>query len=77
MQVDIELAFTDRRKVMDMIEALVRSVWPSPEKWPHLPPLPPGPFEVMTYDDVMNNYGTDKPDLRLVFVHKLAIEVLR
>jgi len=63
-QVDIELAFTDRRKVMDLIEALIREAWPSTEKWPHLPQLQPGPFPVMTYDQVINDYGTDKPDLR-------------
>jgi len=69
-QVDIELAFTDRSRVLDLIEGLVRHIWPSPESWPHLPPLPETPhsadrhFPVITYQEAMENYGTDKPDLR-------------
>jgi len=58
-QVDVEMAFTDRQGVMDMVEALLRHSWPA-----SLPPLPQGPFEVRSYDECMQKYGSDKPDLR-------------
>ena len=63
-QVDIELAFTDRRKVMDMVEGLIRAAWPHSGTWPYLPELRPDPFPVISYADAMEKYGSDKPDIR-------------
>ena len=57
-QIDIELSFTDMEGVMDMAERLVVASWPK-----HLP-RPRTPFSRMTYADVLEKYGTDKPDLR-------------
>uniref|UniRef100_A0A1L8DFU7 Putative aspartate--trna ligase mitochondrial isoform x2 n=2 Tax=Nyssomyia neivai TaxID=330878 RepID=A0A1L8DFU7_9DIPT len=57
-QLDIELSFTDRDKVMELIEELLVYSWPSSGT-----PLKT-PFQRMTYDEVMSKYGSDKPDLR-------------
>jgi len=55
-QVDIELSFTDSKRVRDLTESLVKTSWPSS--------LPSDPFETMTYQEAMSKYGSDKPDLR-------------
>ena len=55
-QVDIELAFTDRSRVLDLIEGLVRHIWPSPESWPHLPPLPETPHRFALNSAAYLNY---------------------
>ena len=55
-QVDIELSFTDSKRVRDLTENLVKTSWPSS--------LPSDPFETMTYQEAMSKYGSDKPDLR-------------
>lgn len=58
-QLDIELAFIDQDAVMHLIEGLLRKVFQDvleislPEK-----------FEVMTYAEAMQRFGSDKPDLR-------------
>jgi len=54
-QVDIEMSFADRDTILDLTEQLVAAAWPHKIQLP-LPRL--------TYDHVMNNYGSDKPDLR-------------
>jgi aspartyl-tRNA synthetase len=55
-QVDIELSFTDSKKVRSLTEALVKFAWPSS--------LPSEPFQIMTYETALTKYGIDKPDLR-------------
>ena len=55
VQVDIEMSFADRDTILDLTEQLVAAAWPHKIQLP-LPRL--------TYDHVMNNYGSDKPDLR-------------
>ncbi len=55
VKVDIEMSFADRDIILDLTEQLVAAAWPQKIQLP-LPRL--------TYDHVMNNYGSDKPDLR-------------
>ena len=58
-QLDIEMSFVDADDIMDMTEGLIRHVFKGalgvdlPEK-----------FQRMTWDEAMNKYGSDKPDLR-------------
>ncbi|XP_055682041.1 aspartate--tRNA ligase, mitochondrial isoform X1 [Lutzomyia longipalpis] len=61
-QLDIELSFTDRDKVMELIEEVLKSSWPERENGPL-----ETPFRRMTYADVMSKFGSDKPDLRFDF----------
>ncbi|CRL01516.1 CLUMA_CG014188, isoform A [Clunio marinus] len=57
-QLDIELSFTDREKIMALVEGLLVHCWPESNGTLSTP------FPKMTYDDVMDKYGSDKPDLR-------------
>lgn len=57
-QVDIELAFSNCERIQTLIEELLRSCWPDSRA------IPSEPFPRLTYQDCMEKYGTDKPDLR-------------
>jgi aspartyl-tRNA synthetase len=57
-QLDIEMSFVDMEEVMEMNEKLVSAVWKK------LRGYDIGKIPVMTYDEAMNSYGNDKPDLR-------------
>lgn len=57
-QLDIELSFTDRENIMTMVEGILVNCWPESNGTLSTP------FHKMTYDEVMEKYGTDKPDLR-------------
>ena len=58
-QIDIEMSFVDENDIIDMATNLTRQIFQDvinidlPEKFP-----------IMKYFDAMENYGTDKPDLR-------------
>lgn len=59
-QLDMEMSFVDQEEILDVNERMFKSViaklYPDkrmPEKFPR-----------MTYDEVMEKYGTDKPDIR-------------
>ncbi|WFD20790.1 aspartate--tRNA ligase [Malassezia caprae] len=69
-QIDIEMSFVSGSgdtaawtiggtQVRDVTEGLVRAMWAHTEQ----PPLP-STFPVLSYEHVMNTYGSDKPDLR-------------
>lgn len=57
-QLDIELSFTDREKIMSLVEGVLVHSWPATDD-----PLKV-PFQRMTYDEAMKRYGCDKPDTR-------------
>lgn len=57
-QLDIELSFVDREGIISLIEELIKTCWPSEQEQPSIP------FPRMTYHVAMENYGSDKPDLR-------------
>lgn len=54
-QLDIELSFTNRDGILTMIEQLLYETFAKA--------LPKPPFRRMTYNDALENYGTDKPNL--------------
>ena len=58
-QIDIEMSFVDRDDVLSTIDSLVSHVMKSVKDVDVPTPLPR-----YTYQDVMERYGTDKPDLR-------------
>ena len=57
-QIDIELSFTNKDSVMDLVEQLLVNSWPE-----ELPKFSV-PFQRLTYEEVMERFGVDKPDLR-------------
>jgi aspartyl-tRNA synthetase len=60
-QLDLEMSFVDEASVMAFIEKMVIEVTraTSPGR-----PIRQVPFPVFTYDDAIERYGSDKPDLR-------------
>lgn len=57
-QLDLEMSFVDVQDVLDLNEKLVKFIWQEMcgvnlEKFP-----------VISYDEAMNRYGSDKPDIR-------------
>lgn len=60
-QLDIELSFTNRDSIMQLIEDLLAHCWPALDAATE--PLR-RPFERITYAEAMARYGCDKPDTR-------------
>jgi aspartyl-tRNA synthetase len=60
-QLDLEMSFVDEATVMSFVEevAIEVSRATTPER-----PIQQIPFPVFTYDEVLERYGSDKPDLR-------------
>jgi len=58
-QIDVEMSFVDEEDVMNVAEGLVSDIFKS-VKGIELD----SPFMRMKYDDAINIYGSDKPDLR-------------
>ena len=60
-QLDLEMAFVDREKVMELIEDLLINLVETvtPEK-----KIQQKPFPRISYKESMEKYGTDRPDLR-------------
>ena len=59
-QIDIETSFLDEKEIRDIMENMVRSCFKET-----LQVGLPDTFPVMTFDEVMRLYGSDKPDLRI------------
>ena len=57
-QLDLEMAFVDSDDVMELVEQLVR------ELWQEVLGVEVPPIERMPYAQAMEQYGTDRPDLR-------------
>lgn len=57
-QVDIELSFADMDDVMKLTEGIFRTAWKE------LKGQEIGPIPVMTFQQAMDKYGSDKPDIR-------------
>ena len=57
-QVDIEASFVDAQDVMTIVETMLR------ELFVEILQVQLPEFPVMTYQDAMRDYGSDKPDLR-------------
>jgi aspartyl-tRNA synthetase len=57
-QIDIEMSFVDREDVFALVEGMFVEMLRAVEIEVK------APFRRMTYDEAMNRYGSDKPDLR-------------
>ena len=58
-QIDIEMSFVDEDDVMNLTERLIQNIFKETKGIDIKLPL-----QKMTWDEAMNNYGSDKPDLR-------------
>jgi aspartyl-tRNA synthetase len=58
-QLDLEMSFIDRADIITVVEGLLRQLWKD-----ILSVDIPNPVPHMAYDDAMNHYGSDRPDLR-------------
>ena len=60
-QLDLEMSFVDEESVMGFVEAMCIEVTraTAPDR-----PIQQVPFPRFTYDEVMERYGSDKPDVR-------------
>lgn len=58
-QIDIEMSFIDEADVMELVEGLMVEIFKKAKK-----ETLKTPFPRMTYDEAMEKYGVDKPDLR-------------
>lgn len=58
-QIDLEMSFVDQDDIMEMIEGFVQKLFAEVMQEDITLPL-----ARMTYDQAMNHYGSDKPDLR-------------
>ncbi|MEO2082729.1 MAG: aspartate--tRNA ligase [Desulfurobacteriaceae bacterium] len=57
-QIDFEMSFVAERDVMDIAEKLLRSLYKE------LLDVEIGEIPIMTYDEAMSRFGTDRPDTR-------------
>jgi aspartyl-tRNA synthetase len=60
-QLDLEMSFVDEEAVMAFVEAMIVEVCreTTPDR-----PIATTPFPRLTYDDALERFGSDKPDLR-------------
>lgn len=58
-QIDIEMSFIKREQIMELTEKLARKLW-TEFRGQNIGKVP-----VMTFKEAMDNYGIDKPDLRI------------
>ncbi|MFB3880804.1 MAG: aspartate--tRNA ligase [Armatimonadota bacterium] len=57
-QIDVEMSFVEQRDVLDLMDELARHVFRAGGI------EVPGPFPTLTYQQAMDDYGSDKPDTR-------------
>ena len=58
-QIDVEMSFVDQENVFEVVEGLMKSLFK--EIWDKELELP---VQKLTFDEAMEKYGSDKPDLR-------------
>ncbi len=58
-QIDLEMSFVDRREVMELVEGLMKGLFSTV-----LGADVPTPFPVLSYQESMERFGNDKPDMR-------------
>lgn len=59
-QIDVEMSFVTEEDIFELSEGLFKEIWKKV-----LNVDIKVPFNRFTYDEVLNKYGTDKPDLRI------------
>lgn len=73
-QIDIEMSFPTIEEIFDVAERLMKDTFNvvAPQK-----KLAAFPFPRITYEDAMNLYGTDKPDIRFDLKLQNVTEILK
>jgi len=71
-QIDIETSFLDELEIREIMEELVRTMFKEA-----IGVDLSNPFPVLTYDDAMRDYGSDKPDLRVSLKLTELTDVMR
>lgn len=59
-QIDLEMSFVEQEDVFDVCEGMIYEIWKQT-----IGVELPRPFIRFTYDEAIETYGTDKPDLRI------------
>lgn len=71
-QVDLETSFLSDQEIQDIVEGMIAKVMKDTKGLEVSLPFPR-----MTYDDAMNNYGSDKPDTRFDMLLQDLTEVVK
>jgi aspartyl-tRNA synthetase len=71
-QIDIETSFLNELEIRELMEGLVRVMFREAMNVEL-----PDPFPIMTFDDAMRDYGSDKPDLRVPLTLTELTDVMR
>ncbi|HAF08203.1 MAG: Aspartate--tRNA ligase [candidate division TA06 bacterium 32_111] len=71
-QLDIEMSFVERDDILSLVENLMRRIFKEIFKTEL-----PIPFKRLTYDEVLEMYGSDKPDLRFDLKIKDYSEIVK
>jgi aspartyl-tRNA synthetase len=71
-QIDLEMSFADMSDVHRVMEQVVSNMFKEAIGVDLKPP-----FAVMTYDEAMRRYGSDKPDIRFGLEHAVLTELVR
>ncbi len=72
-QLDMEMAFADQDDVLGVLEAVIEPVF---RQFGIYDRVTPAPFRRIKFNDAMEKYGTDKPDLRIDLEITDATELL-
>ncbi len=72
-QLDMEMAFASQDDVLGVLESVIEPVF---RKFGLYERVTPAPFRRIRYNDAMELYGTDKPDLRIDLLITDATELL-
>ncbi|MCI9464392.1 MAG: aspartate--tRNA ligase [Lachnospiraceae bacterium] len=73
-QLDMEMAFADQEDVFAVIEDVLPPVF---EKYGIYKEASKAPFQRISYQESMEKYGSDKPDLRIALLVQDATDVLQ
>jgi len=71
-QLDIEMSFVDEEDIININEKLIKRIFKDVLDYDVKTPI-----RRMTYEDAMNRYGSDKPDLRFGFEFKDLTEIFK
>ncbi|HEV3018403.1 MAG TPA: aspartate--tRNA ligase [Burkholderiaceae bacterium] len=71
-QIDVETSFLNEVEIRSLMEDLIRTVFAQT-----LEVELPDPFPVITYQEAMSRYGSDKPDLRVMMHLTELTDVMR
>lgn len=58
-QIDVEMSFVDQENIFEMVEGLMKRLFKELKDYEL-----PSPIPRLTFDEAMERYGSDKPDLR-------------